>query len=132
MLKYTIGYFWVYFLLSDIPGYLLIYLGICGFISFVEVGSQIFSFFLIFFEGSFKRCRQPILNTVVVLYLEIPRHVKEHPKYRVIPETLGLPQNIGYYPIFGVTRYPIIFKTESSWVGSESGSGARWAVPSWS
>ena len=55
--------------------------------------------------------------------------VWEYPKYWVIPETLdlleisgntrnsGFTRNIGYYPIFRVTRYPMIFKTESGRVG---------------
>ena len=49
----------------------------------------------------------------------IPSHVWEYPKYRVIPETSGLPEISGNTRYFGLpaTRYPMIFKTESGRVG---------------
>ena len=49
--------------------------------------------------------------------------VWEYPKNWVMPEisgntpNSGLTQNIGLYPIFRVTCYPMIFKTESGRVG---------------
>ena len=72
--------------------------------------------------------------------------VWEYQKYWVIPETSGFPEipgntrnsgftrNIGYYPILRVTRYQMIFKTESGRVSNEipgigSGSGTRWTLP---
>ena len=65
---------------------------------------------------------------------KIISHVWEYPKYQVTPESSGLPgflgitQNIGYYPIFHVTCYPIFSKWNQVGLGSRSGSGTRWAL----
>ena len=54
-----------------------------------------------------------------------------------IPKILGDTRNFGFTPglpeISGITRYPMIFKTESGRVSKEipgigSGSGTRWAL----
>ena len=109
VLKYTIGYFWVSFLLSGISGYSWVFPGISGYIGyhlfFLEVVSQTLRFFLTLQKftnnlqikitvGQIQDCRGVIP--------EIPSHVWEYPKYRVIPETSGLPEISGNTRYFGL------------------------------
>ena len=67
-------------------------MGIKDIISFLEVVSQISSFFLISFEGIFQKKPSTTTQDCPDVLPEIPSHVWEYLNYWVIPETSGLPE----------------------------------------
>ena len=118
VLKYTIGYFRVYFLLLGTSGYYWVFPGISDYFwvhhyfwrSWVK-----YLVFLAFMEGTFWRSCQPLPKIIMVKYLKNP-NMSGNTKYWVMPEIWVY---LKHWVIPNISGYPLPDYFQN-WIGSRN------------